>query len=353
MKKFSEFYESAKSTTTTKFTSDELHNDYERASDVTGQEKKDLIAKYGINSKKAQDIKNKILVYLKDLRKDKKKFNESDLQDFLRLHDYVTSRMCEGLKDEPKEFQICLKDYYFERLKKRKLESYALVTSLSSFRFSIVDKDLIKTYQKIAKTVEELNPTAEKLSEKEHFEMINNKITELMQDFKVIYMKKIEEHAKIQYKYYSDKKNLEPLEADVKATEKAIEEYKKEKGIRWISYNDYIGLKYEKANEKARSKVSQFKAFTKMYKTEKSYLDKCAEDGENRFSSNIAAISDRLIKMNLNVANISISNVKNDPKFFEMMLTDGEKKLYLRSVFAAQFSEKMIPHFRFIITERK
>ena len=57
--------------------------------------------------------------------------------------------------------------------------------------------------------------------------------------------------------------------------------------------------------------------------------------------------------MNLNVANIAISNVKNDPKFFEMMLSDGENKLYLRSVFAAQFSEKMIPHFRFIITERK
>ena len=152
MKKFSEFYESAKSTTTTKFTEEELHNDYERASDVTGQEKKDMIAKYGVTTKKAQDIKNKILVYLKDLRKNKKKFNESDLQDFLRLHDYVTSRMCNGLAEEPKEFQIYLKDYYFERLKKRKLEKYALMTSFSSYRFSIADKDLIKTYQKIAKT---------------------------------------------------------------------------------------------------------------------------------------------------------------------------------------------------------
>lgn len=352
MKKFSELSQKVQ-INEAKFTEEELRNDYEDASHVTGQEKKDMITKYGVTTKRAQDIKNQILICLKDLRKNKKKFTNEDVQDFLRLYDYTTSRMCNGLAEEPKEFQICLKDYYFERLKKRRLEKYALTTSLSSFRFSIADKDLIKTYQKIAKTVEELNPTAEKLSKQEHFEMINNKITELMQDFKVIYMKKIEEHAKAQYKYYSDKKNLEPLEADVKATEKAIENYKKEKGIRWISYNDYIGLKYEKANEKARNKVSQFKAFTKMYKTEKSYLDKCAEDGENRFRSNIAAISDRLIKMNLNAANISISNVKNDPKFFEMMLSDGEKKLYLRSVFAAQFSEKMIPHFRFIITERK
>lgn len=50
---------------------------------------------------------------------------------------------------------------------------------------------------------------------------------------------------------------------------------------------------------------------------------------------------------------ITVSNVKNEPKFFEMTITDGEKKLYCRSVLAAQFSEKMIPHFRFIMTERK
>ena len=352
MKKFSELIQKVQ-INEAKFTEEELRNDYENASYLTGQEKKDMITKYSVTTKKTQDIKNQILICLKDLRKNKKKFTNEDVLDFLRLYDYNTSKMCNGLVEEPKEFQICLKDYYFERLKKHKLENYALMTSFSSYRFSVADKDLIKTYQKIAKTIEELNPTSEKLSEKEHFEMINNKITELMQDFKVIYMENIEKYAKARYKYYSDKKNLKSLEEDVKATERAIEDYKKEKGIAWISYNDYTGLKYERANEKARSKVTQFKAFTKIYKTEKSYLDKCIEDGENRFKNNIEAISDRLIKMNLNVANISISNVKNDPKFFEMMLSDGEKKLYLRSVFVAEFSEKMIPHFRFIITERK
>lgn len=36
-----------------------------------------------------------------------------------------------------------------------------------------------------------------------------------------------------------------------------------------------------------------------------------------------------------------------------MRVTDGTKNVYCRSVWAAEFSEKMIPHFRFIITNRK
>ena len=336
-----------------KFSKEELYEDYNKASDVTGQEKKDLIVKYGIETKKAQDIKNKILLLLRDLRNEKKTFDNQDITDFLRLHDYVTSRMVEGLKNEPKEFSTYLKDYYFDRLKSRKLDQYSLSTSLSSYRFSIADKDLIRTYQKISKAVDEINPTKEKLTEKEHFEMLNNRITELMQDFKVIYLKRIEEYAKKQYKYYSTESNLKKLIDIKESAEKAVEKYKEDNNIRWIKYNDYKGRELENIVDKAINKVNQFKAFTKMYPTEKSYLDKCHEDGEKTFANNIAAISERLIKDNLNIDNLSITNVKNDPKFFEMIITDGEKKLYLRSVFAAQYSTKMIPHFRFIITERK
>lgn len=348
MKKFTEFFESAK------FSAEELHNDYKNASDATGQEKKDLIAKYGIDSKKAKDIQNKILEILRDLRNDKKSFDNQDITDFQRLHDYVTSRMVEGLKKESKEFMIYLKDYYFDRLKSRKLEDWALVTgSLNNYRLSIADKDTIKTYQKIAKAIDELNPTKEKLNEKEHFEMLNNRITELMQDFKVIYLKRIEEYAKAQYKYYSTESNLKNLIKDKEKAEEAVEKYKTDNNLRWIKYNDYKGNLLQKEVDKARNKISQFKEFNRMYTTEKSYLDKCREDGEDTFAHNIASISERLIKDNLKVDSLSISDVKNDPKFFEMILTDGEKKLYLRSVFAAQFSTKMIPHFRFIITERK
>lgn len=50
---------------------------------------------------------------------------------------------------------------------------------------------------------------------------------------------------------------------------------------------------------------------------------------------------------------MKITRVASDPKFFDMMITDGEKNLHARSIFAAEFSVKMRPHFRFIITNAR
>ena len=55
----------------------------------------------------------------------------------------------------------------------------------------------------------------------------------------------------------------------------------------------------------------------------------------------------------LNIENVTCQDVFDDPKFIEMRITDGERSLWCRSILAAEYSDKMIPHFRFIITERK
>ena len=74
---------------------------------------------------------------------------------------------------------------------------------------------------------------------------------------------------------------------------------------------------------------------------------------KKQFEYNVRGLADRLLDKKFIIEKTVVSNVQNDPKFFEMTITDGEKKLYCRSVLAAEFSEKMIPHFRFIMTERK
>ncbi len=326
-----------------------LHKDYEVAEWATGQEKKDLMDKYGVTSKKKADIQAAILKALQESRKNKKEFSNDDIQDFFRMDGKLET----NLKDESIEFVEFLKDYLYKDLKKRNLERYALMKSFSGYRFSSQEKHMIQRYQKVINYLAEVNPSQEEIDEKVKLEMINTRITELMGDFKVIYIGRIKKYAKNQYSYYSDNNNLKALKAEVKACEKAVEDYKKKKNIRWISYSDYEGIKYEKAVDKAIKKVNNFNAFNKMYPSEASYIEKCLKDGEEVFASNIQAISERLLKNELDVSNISISDVKNDPKFFEMMLTDGKKKLYLRSVFAAADSVKMIPHFRFIITNRK
>ena len=345
MKKFSSYINES----TKEFDVEMLHKDYKAAEWATGQEKKDLMEKYGVTSKKKADIQAAILKALQESRKNKKEFSNDDIRDFFRMD----GKLENNLKDESIEFAEFLKDFLYEDLKKHKLERFALMKSFSGYRFSNQEKYMMQRYQKVIKHLTEVNPSKEEIDEKAKLEMINTRITELMGDFKVVYMDRVKDYAKKQYSYYANENNLKALKADVKACEKVVENYKKEKNIRWISYHDSIGSAYEKMVEKARKKVNAFNAFNKMYSSEASYVEKCLKDAEQIFASNIRAISERLMKNELDVTNISISDVKNDPKFFEMMLTDGKKKLYLRSVFAAANSVKMIPHFRFIITERK
>jgi hypothetical protein len=64
-------------------------------------------------------------------------------------------------------------------------------------------------------------------------------------------------------------------------------------------------------------------------------------------------MADKIHDKGLNIENIECTNVHQDPKVIEMVITDGVKKLYCRSIIAAEYSDKMVTHFRFIITERK
>ena len=118
MKDIKSFITESISNDVPKFTAEELRKDMGNLDSLLGQEKKDMAAKYGVTTRKTADIMHAILLQLKAIRKTKKSFDKTDLNEFAKLHDYTTSRMCDGLADEPKEFQIFLRDSYFEDLKK-------------------------------------------------------------------------------------------------------------------------------------------------------------------------------------------------------------------------------------------
>ena len=64
-------------------------------------------------------------------------------------------------------------------------------------------------------------------------------------------------------------------------------------------------------------------------------------------------MAEKIVERDFDYANITFSNMKRDPKGIEMMISDGVKKVYARSIIAAEYSEKVICHFRFILTDRK
>ena len=105
--------------------------------------------------------------------------------------------------------------------------------------------------------------------------------------------------------------------------------------------------------EEASRTYNSYLIVSRKYSSKKEYVDKCKEDAEAKFDANITSIAERLKKQDFIISDIKITDIHNDPKFYAMCVTDGIKKVYCRSVWAAEFSDKMIPHFRFIITNRK
>ena len=104
---------------------------------------------------------------------------------------------------------------------------------------------------------------------------------------------------------------------------------------------------------KQESKIEKKKSILKIYKTKSSFVETCLNDAEKTFKSNVNALAYKVYDKKFDVEKIKVSNVKNDPKIFQLLIEDGTKKLYCRSILAAQFSDKMVPHFRFIMTDKK
>ena len=104
-------------------------------------------------------------------------------------------------------------------------------------------------------------------------------------------------------------------------------------------------------HRKLSGKIERIVKFFEKY-TEKEYIDECVENATEEFENNIKTLSDRIVKDELDIDKLEVKSVHDDPKVFNMKITDGTKNLFCRSILAAKYSSYMIPHFRFIITNR-
>ena len=59
------------------------------------------------------------------------------------------------------------------------------------------------------------------------------------------------------------------------------------------------------------------------------------------FEDNIKTLSSRIMREQLDTTKLVVKSVHDDPKVFNMKITDGTKNLYCRSVLAAMFSTYM------------
>lgn len=301
---------------TNKYTKQELRRDYEEAA----YDRKNLGVKYGVPAK-SKDIQEKINSILKEIRSTQTEFDKDDMRDWFRLDPKVT-KLSQYLDGEPIAFVKMLQADYESRAKRG--------------GNSIAGKYARNMYEKITVWLNEATKTDDKKAAEaeleNNIEKLVSKLSSELADFKVRYLEKVHEAAGKRYKR---------IPIDIKAL----------KNQRLAIEARYNAARKEK--NKVDNKIGRLKGILRMYPSVEEFQKFTVEEATKQFECNVRGLANRLIDKKFIIEKIIVSNVKNDPKFFEMTITDGEKKLYCRSVLAAQFSEKMIPHFRFIMTERK
>ena len=328
---------------TSKFTREELRKDYGTMEWADGVEKKTLAAKYGVQSQKKADIQKEILNQLREARKTAVSFDIEDVRDFFRLEPGIL-KIKDYLKDESIEFVKYLKRHEEEYLKKHKLDKWIGFPVSSNIPLSYADKDKLKRYAKIIEYLEEAQPRP-RTAKDEEFDRLVRKFTDLLADYKKEYLSRVRDYARERYNKTLPEKlqTLRDKYADLKAEGSKLD---------WRTDKVAYDRNYD-ARRKVANQIDAIDKFFKKYGKLTDYIKDCEKNASDEFEGNIRTLSDRIMREELNTNKLVVKSVHDDPKVFNMKITDGTKNLYCRSILAAMFSSYMIPHYRFIITNRK
>ncbi len=328
---------------TSKFTREELRKDYDAVEWADGVEKKTLAAKYVVQSLKKADIQKEILNQLREARKTAASFDIEDVRDFFRLEPGIL-KIKDYLKDESIEFVKYLKEHEEEYLKKHKLDKWIGFPISSSIPLSYADKDKLKRYAKITEYLEEAQPRP-RTAKDEEFDRLVRKFTDLLADYKKEYLSRVRDYARERYNKTLPEKlqTLRDKYADLKAEGSKLD---------WRTDRVAYDQNYD-ARRKVANQIDAIDKFFKKYGKLTDYVKDCEKNASEEFEDNIKTLSDRIMREELNTDKLVVKSVHDDPKVFNMKITDGTKNLYCRSILAAMFSTYMIPHYRFIITNRK
>lgn len=287
-----------------------------------GNEKKAIKEKYNVSSNKSGDIKQEILKCISELRKIKQSYDNTDLK-------YFIAGTNNGIPERYKNFKIAvqnesinfvqfIKDNYIKRCIDRKIDKYINYKYWGSL--SSLDKYLLNVIKNCNTYIEETNPS----EETSNIQKITQIVACQMAEYKNNYLNIVKERASNFYKRIPT--IILKLESCIK---ESTEQDKTQKLI---------------------SKISSLKSILKMFNTSNEYVNREVEDASRVFDRDVADLSKRLYKKNININTIKISGIHTDQKLFEMIVSDGNVRFYCRSIIAATYSDKVMEHLRFIIT---
>ena len=317
----------------------------------TMAQKKEIALKYGIESKKVKEIEHEILLQMRALRFEKKEFDNMDVRFYYRLDVPEKTK----LQAESTEFVMFLKDRFFKRMQERKLDKKVSMAKVKDWNYYITsaDRSLILDYLKCIDILDsrDIDKIETKKAKEEIIEGIRLQLVSQTKEFYEQYIKDAEAWATKTYdaaperlEYLNEKRrNLEVKRDEV------INRLKAENSWRYMYDPEYKEI--DRSINRLSNSINELKMI--LNKTKSDFIQENREDAENTFNRNIANLAEKLYEKEFEFSKIKVNSISKDPKLFELEVTDGNTTLYARSIWAAEYSDKMIPHFRFIITNRR
>lgn len=94
---------------------------------------------------------------------------------------------------------------------------------------------------------------------------------------------------------------------------------------------------------------------TLMFKTtynwnKEKFVSYKVELAEKKYKSDIEAVAQKVRRMMMDETNLYVRLVMPDALHLDIYISDGKKDVHARSIFAAEYSDLVTPHYRFIIT---
>ncbi len=309
----------------------ELIADYTLLNDYPSMnEKKALAAKYGIESKKAKEIQEMVLVAMRGERKTRTEFDEIDLRYFSRFEIPETyAKAVPYYELESIEFLNYVLNIYWGNIVEKKLENKISLANSRGYGICAAHKYIIKRYLNLKRYLEEIKP--ENIEKKRSDEEINNVIRNIL----LVEMKPLHDNYIERITAWANKSYVSIIKTKTESA-KELDFLPKD-----VKYNIWKPIK---------NKYDRAVALLRRFDTIDKYVAYTVESAEREYMNDVNEVTLRIRKKELDYDNIKVINVYNDPKFFELTITDGNKSLHARSIWAAEYSEKVTAHYRFIIT---
>ena len=335
------------------YSMDEMIADYNILDNYpTMVQKKEIALKYGIESKKVKEIEHEILLQMRALRFEKKEFDNMDLRFYYRLDVPEKTK----LQGESTPFIMFLKDSFFKKMQERKLDKKVSIAKVKDWNYYITaaDRSLILDYLKCIDILDsrDIDKIETKKAKEEIIEGIRLQLVSQTKEFYEQYLKDAEAWA--EKTYDSAPERIDQLNEKRRNYEIKLKEVRNrleaQNRLRYMFY-DTEYKEIDKIITRLSKSINELKMI--LNKTKVDFIQENREDAEQTFNHNIANLAEKLYAKEFEFSKIKVNSISNDPKLFELEVTDGNITLYARSIWAAEWSDKMIPHFRFIITNKR